>query len=146
MRLWHKVITLFSLIIFFCSLNFSQPARALDLNTIIKVTPHFVAVEEAVIKNRRNVADDLLSTEFGQKIDLNNSDIRDFRELKGFYPKLASLIIKNAPYDKVEDVLSIPGLSEIQAGRLKDNLSQFSVTPTASVFNEGDERYNAGVY
>lgn len=146
MRLWHRVITLFSLIIFFCSLNFSQPAKALDLNTIIKVTPHFVAAEESVIKNRRNVADDLLSTEFGQKIDLNNSDIRDFRELKGFYPKLASLIIKNAPYENVEDVLSIPGLSEIQASRLKDNLNQFSVTPTASVFNEGDERYNAGVY
>ncbi len=146
MRLWHRVITLFSLIIFFCSLNFSQPARALDLNTIIKATPHFVAVDESVIKNRRNVADDLLSTEFGQKIDLNNSDIRDFRELKGFYPKLASLIIKNAPYENVEDVLSIPGLSEIQASRLKDNLNQFSVTPTASVFNEGDERYNAGVY
>ncbi len=142
MRLWHRVITVFSLILFCCSLTFSQPARALDLSTIIQATPRFVAVEG----DRRNVADDLLGTEFGQKVDLNNSDIRDFRELKGFYPKLASLIIQNAPYDQVEDVLSIPGLSEAQTERLQANLDQFTVTPPAAVFNEGDERYNAGVY
>jgi len=142
MRLWQKVITVFSLALLFCSLTFSQPVRALDLNTISQLSPRFVAVEN----DRRNAADDLLSTEFGQKIDLNNSDIRDFRGLKGFYPKLASLIIQNAPYDQVEDVLSIQGLSETQRERLQANLDRFSATPPETVFNEGDERYNAGVY
>jgi photosystem II PsbU protein len=142
MRLWHRVITVFSLILFCCSLTVSQPAQALDLSTIIQATPRFVAVES----ERRNVADDLLGTEFGQKIDLNNSDIRDFRDLRGFYPKLASLIIQNAPYEQVEDVLSIPGLSENQRERLQANLDKFVVNPPAAVFNEGDERFNPGVY
>jgi photosystem II PsbU protein len=44
-----------------------------------------------------NAADAKLTTEFGQKIDLNNTNIREFRDLKGFYPNLAGTIIKNAP-------------------------------------------------
>ncbi|MBL1210465.1 photosystem II complex extrinsic protein PsbU [Geminocystis sp. GBBB08] len=142
MKLWHRVVTLFSFMLFLCSLAFSQPAQALDFNSILQVNPRLVAVENS----RRNVADDLLRTEFGQKIDVNNSDIRDFRELRGFYPKLASIIIQNAPYEQVEDVLLIPGLSDTQKERLQANLDNFTATPISEVFNEGDERYNAGVY
>jgi photosystem II PsbU protein len=142
MKLWHRVVTVFSLILFCCSLAFSQPAQALDFTTILQGNPRLMAAENT----RRNVADDLLGTEFGQKIDVNNSDIRDFRGLRGFYPKLASLIIQNAPYQQVEDVLLIPGLSDSQKERLQANLDNFTATPTAEVFNEGDERYNAGVY
>ncbi|BAQ60299.1 photosystem II 12 kDa extrinsic protein PsbU [Geminocystis sp. NIES-3708] len=121
---------------------FSQPAQALDFNTILQGNPRLIATENT----RRNVADDLLTTEFGQKIDVNNSDIRDFRDLRGFYPTLASIIIQNAPYEQVEDVLLIPGLSDTQKERLQANLDNFTATPQSEVFNEGDERYNAGVY
>ena len=145
MKLWHRVISLLSFTLFCCSLTFSQPAQALNLNTIIQGTPHLLAVE-AVEDERRNVADDLLGTEYGSKIDLNNTSLRDFRELRGFYPKLASLIVQNAPYDSVEEVLSIPGLTESQKERLQANLDKFSVSPPADVFTEGDERYNPGVY
>ncbi|MFP4006646.1 MAG: photosystem II complex extrinsic protein PsbU [Spirulinaceae cyanobacterium] len=93
-----------------------------------------------------NPADAKLSTEFGKKIDLNNSHVRDFRELRGFYPILASKIINNAPYQDVEDVLAIPGLSERQKERLQANLDQFTVTPMDPVFVEGADRYNPGVY
>ena len=146
MKLWHRVITLLSFTLFCCSLTFTQPAQALNLNTIIQATPHLVAVEAVEEGDRRNVADDLLGTEYGSKIDLNNTSLRDFRELRGFYPKLASLIVQNAPYESVEEVLSIPGLSKSQQERLQANLDKFSVSPTADVFNEGDERYNPGVY
>ncbi len=147
MKLRQGVVSVLSFVIlFFCSINFAQPSHALNLGDVIQATPRLVAAEESVITNRRNVADDLLTTEFGKKIDLNNSDIRDFRELRGFYPKLASLIIQNAPYEEIDDVLSIPGLSDSQTERLQANLDKFSVTPTSSVFNEGDERYNAGIY
>lgn len=142
MKLWQRIVTVFSLTIFLSSIVFSQPAQALNFDTILQGSPRLVAMENT----RRNVADDLLGTEFGQKIDVNNSDIRDFRGLKGFYPNLASLIIQNAPYEQVEDVLNIPGLSETQKGRLQANLDNFTATPLAEVFNEGDERYNAGVY
>jgi photosystem II PsbU protein len=84
--------------------------------------------------------------EVGNKIDLNNSDVRDFRNFRGFYPDLASKIIQNAPYNNVEDVLDIPGLSESQKNRLQANFDSFIVTETINVFNEGDDRYNPGVY
>lgn len=45
----------------------------------------------------RSVVEEKLSTEFGQKLDLNNSNIRMFRQYAGFYPNLARLIIDNAP-------------------------------------------------
>jgi photosystem II PsbU protein len=95
---------------------------------------------------RVNAVDAKLSTEFGKKIDLNNSDIRDFRSLRGFYPNLASKIIKNAPYEKVDEVLDVPGLSEKQKSRLQANLDKFTVTATSSELTEGDDRINPGVY
>jgi photosystem II PsbU protein len=92
-----------------------------------------------------NAADAKL-VELGNKIDLNNSDIRDFRDLRGFYPNLAGKIIKNAPYEEVEDVLNIPGLSTPQKERLQANLEKFTVTEPAKEFIEGDDRFNPGVY
>ena len=94
----------------------------------------------------RNPADEKLSTEFGQKVDLNNSHVRDFRQYRGFYPILAGKIVQNAPYNSVEDVLNIPGLTESQKKRLKANLDTFTVTDPEAAYVEGDDRYNPGVY
>jgi photosystem II PsbU protein len=80
------------------------------------------------------------------KLDLNNSDVREFRQLPGFYPNLASKIIQNAPYDRVEDVLDIPGLSNSQSERLQANLDKFIVTEVEASMNAGDDRYNPGLY
>ncbi|ACK67777.1 photosystem II oxygen evolving complex protein PsbU [Rippkaea orientalis PCC 8801] len=93
-----------------------------------------------------NPVDAKLTTEYGQKIDLNNAHIRKFRDLKGFYPNLASKIILNSPYENVEDVLEIPGLSESQKQRLEANLDKFVVTPPSAELIEGDDRLNPGVY
>ena len=54
--------------------------------------------------------------------------------------------MRNAPYNKVEDVLEIPGLSDRQKQILQTNLSNFAVTDVESAYNEGDDRYNNGVY
>jgi photosystem II PsbU protein len=113
------------------------PAQALNLTSIA-----LPSLPVAVL----NAADAKLTTEFGAKIDLNNSDIRDFRDLRGFYPNLAGKIIKNAPYLEVEDVLNIPGLSATQKERLQANLEKFTVTEPSKEFIEGDDRFNPGVY
>ncbi len=94
----------------------------------------------------RNNADAMLETEFGAKLDLNNTNVRAFRKLRGFYPTLAQKIVRNAPYEAVEDVLKIKGLSETQKQRLKDNLDKFTVVPVTDVFTEGDTRLNNGIY
>ncbi len=99
-----------------------------------------------VLAGLRNPADEMLNTEFGQKIDLNNTNVRAFRRLRGFYPTLAQKILENAPYDEVEDVLEIPGLSESQKKRLKNNLDKFTVLESAEVFTEGGDRFNNGYY
>ncbi|GAB4533613.1 MAG: hypothetical protein Tsb0014_19180 [Pleurocapsa sp.] len=114
-------------------------AQAGDLNL-------FTVQSTPVLAVRRNIADDKrLELERG-KLDLNNSDVREFRQLRGFYPNLASKIIQNAPYNKVEDVLSIPGLSERQKDRLQANLDKFIVTDPNPSMIEGGDRYNPGLY
>ncbi|MGF1539658.1 MAG: photosystem II complex extrinsic protein PsbU [Pleurocapsa sp.] len=101
---------------------------------------------QPILAVRRNTADDKrLELERG-KLDLNNSHVREFRQLRGFYPTLASKIIQNAPYDNVEDVLNIPGLSATQKERLQANLDRFIVTEPEASMNEGDDRYNPGLY
>jgi photosystem II PsbU protein len=93
-----------------------------------------------------NSADSKLSTEFGKKIDLNNTNVRAFRQYPGLYPTLASKVVDNAPYKTVEDVLNIPGLSEKQKETLTANLDKFTLTSTDDTFNEGGDRYNNGYY
>ena len=117
-------------------------AQAIDLSLNYGQSSPMLAV---AVSERRNDADAKLG-EVGRKIDLNNSDVRDFRALRGFYPTLASKIIKNSPYENVEDVLSIPSLSDRQKERLQANLDNFVVTDIADVMTSGDNRYNPGVY
>jgi photosystem II PsbU protein len=93
-----------------------------------------------------NVVDEKLGSEFGQKIDLNNSNIQTFTQYPGLYPTLAREIIKNAPYAEVEDVLDIPGLSDRQKETLKANLEHFTVTAVEKALVEGEDRYNPGIY
>lgn len=94
----------------------------------------------------RNRADDKLATDFGKKIDLNNTNVRAFQRYPGMYPNLAKTIIKNAPYRDVEDVLDIEGLSDRQKELLQANLDKFTVTEPEAAFTEGDDRFNNGIY
>ena len=93
----------------------------------------------------RNKVDDKKG-QIGYKIDINNTNIRAFRVYQGFYPNLAAKIINNGPYEKVEDVLEIPGLSDRQKQRLQDNLDNLIVTPPIPELVEGDDRINNGYY
>jgi len=136
-RLVGVLVTLCLILSSWGFVNVSQ-ARAVNLS-------YLTANSSPILAVRRNAADDKLS-EVGRKIDLNNSDVRDFRNFRGLYPTLATKIIQNAPYEKVEDVLEIPGLSERQKERLQANLDNFIVTERADVFNAGDDRINPGVY
>lgn len=93
----------------------------------------------------QTVVAEKLSPEFG-KIDLNNSHVRTFQQYPRLYPNLARLIIRNAPYGKVEDVLNIPGLTEEQKDLLRLNLDNFVVTEPKPALIEGGDRYNPGIY
>jgi len=93
-----------------------------------------------------NPFDAKLATEFGEKIDLNNTNVRAFRKYRGMYPTLAKIILDNAPYKSVDEVFAIPGLSERQKGILESNRNSFTVSDPEAFLNEGDERINNGIY
>ncbi len=116
------------------------------LFAILMVLISSVGFVGSAVAAELNPVDAKLTTEYGQKIDLNNEDVRGFRELRGFYPNLAAKIIKYSPYDSVEEVLDIPGLSEKQRQRLEANLDKFVVTPPSNELNEGGDRINPGLY
>lgn len=129
-----RILAVFTLILGCLGLMGQPQTQALNLSSPLLASTFF------------NPVDAKLSTEFGQKIDLNNSDIRDFKNIKGLYPTLGGIIIDHAPYEKVEDVLDIPGLRERQKARLQSNLDKFVVTEPLDELVEGGDRYNPGVY
>lgn len=94
----------------------------------------------------RNIVDDKLATDYGKKIDLNNTNVRAFRNYPGMYPTLAGMILKYAPFENVEDVLEMPGLTEQQKDILQSNLDKFTVSAPVDALVEGGDRFNNGVY
>lgn len=126
-------------------LGVPQHANAADLSSVT-LRPVPVLAVEAQTTILRNRADQKLGTEFGKKIDLNNTNVRAFTQYRGLYPNLAAKIVQNAPYKNVEDVLNIPGLSDRQKQILQANLDNFTVTDVEAAFTEGDDRYNNGIY
>ncbi|MBE9053140.1 photosystem II complex extrinsic protein PsbU [Nostocales cyanobacterium LEGE 11386] len=136
-----RLLTVFSLLLGCWGwLGTTQIAQAANINSVTSLQVPVLAIA------RQNRADAKLGTEFGKKIDLNNTNVRAFQQYPGLYPTLAKKIIKNAPYQKVEDVLDLPGLSDRQKQLLQANLDNFAVTEFETVFNAGDDRFNNGIY
>jgi photosystem II PsbU protein len=124
----------------------SQSAMAANLSDLGSVLRPSALLAAETADPLRNAVEDKMATEFGKKIDLNNTNLRAFRQYPGMYPTLASIIFKNAPYEQVEDVLDIPGLTEQQKELLQSNLKNFTVTDVAKELVEGDDRINNGIY
>ena len=140
-----RLLTVFSLLIgCFGWLGFAPQAHAANLSSAIfhQSTP-LLALELPRLRNR---ADAKLADVYGDKIDLNNTNVRAFQQYPGFYPNLARKVILNAPYKNVEDVLEISGLSNRQKQLLQSHLDDFTVTKSEAVFNEGADRFNNGIY
>lgn len=119
---------------------------SLCLTCLFGFTAPSWAAEAPAAMNGSNSADSKLGTEFGKKIDLNNTNVRAFRKYPGLYPTLARKIVDGAPYKSVDDVLNIPDLSANQKANLEKNLDNFTITSTDDTFNEGGDRYNNGYY
>lgn len=80
------------------------------------------------------------------KIDVNNTILRNYRKLPGFYPTLARVLIVNGPYDSLEEMLEIEGLTEAQKELIRANFVNFTV----GEYREGDSQrenlINKGYY
>lgn len=145
MKRLMRLLTIFCLLVGCLGwLGIPQQALAANWNSVNLRDSAVFAVETGEIL--RNRADDKLATDFGKKIDLNNTNVRAFQRYPGMYPNLAKTIIRNAPYKNVEDVLDIAGLSDRQKELLQANLDNFTVTEPEAAFTEGDDRFNNGIY
>jgi len=94
----------------------------------------------------RNKADAGLDIVYGDKIDLNNTDVRSFRKYPGMYPTLARILVKHSPYEQVEDILDVRELSQQQKAFLASKLDLFTVSPPIDAFVAGQDRINPGIY
>jgi len=140
-----RLLTVFSLLLGYWGwLGTTQIAQASNINGVSLQFVPVLAVE--FVQPTQNKADQKLGTEFGKKLDLNNTNIRAFQQYPGLYPTLARKIIQNAPYQQLDDVFNIPGLSDDQKQILQANLDHFTVTDQEPAFNEGDDRFNNGIY
>jgi photosystem II PsbU protein len=108
--------------------------------------PHLAVSQSAIVAEVRNAMDDKLATDFGEKIDLNNTNVRAFTRYPGMYPTLARMITKYAPFESVEDVLNMPGLSDRQKETLRANLDNLTVSAPEDALVEGGDRFNNGIY
>lgn len=121
-------------------LSFVQPVSASVLSWSSDLQAPPVLAEEI-----RNAVDDKLATDYGSKIDLNNSNVSAFTRYRGLYPTIARKILANAPYNRVEDVLEIP-FSDRELTIVKANLDKFTVSEPDPALVEGADRFNNGVY
>ncbi len=138
------LLTVFSLLVgCFGWFSMPQAAQADNINGVFQ-SISVLAVEGSQFQ--QNQADKKLGTAFGKKIDLNNTNVRAFQKYPGLYPTLARKILSNAPYEKINDVFNIQGLSEHQKEILQANLDNFTVTDVEPAFTEGDDRFNNGIY
>ncbi|GJQ08580.1 hypothetical protein GpartN1_g371.t1 [Galdieria partita] len=80
----------------------------------------------------------------GEKVDINNANIRAYTKFPGFYPKLASLIVKNGPYKSVNDLYNIKGLTEEQKELIKKYEDRFVALDPAPEYEV--DKFNNGLY
>ncbi|MGB3492005.1 MAG: photosystem II complex extrinsic protein PsbU [Elainellaceae cyanobacterium] len=121
-------------------LGMPQAAHADGMSRLnLRISP-VLAVE------RRNEVEAKLQNKFGEQIDLNNANVRAFIQFPGMYPTLAGKIVREGPFESLDDVFDMPGLSDRQKEILDRYKDRFFVTPPSSAFVEGGDRFNNGIY
>lgn len=106
-------------------------ALARFLFATVAIATIFVAGFLGVSSNNYAFAAELPDTSYikadNSKIDLNNANIYEFRKIPGMYPTLGRIIIENAPYDSLDEVLSVKGLTSEQQEKIRENVDRFSL-------------------
>jgi len=126
-----------------------QPAAAADMGRFTMSTVPVVLAETDAEAERRNAVERKLQNKFGEKIDLNNSNVRVFARYPGMYPTLAGKILratKNEPFSSIDDVFNMPGLTDREISILERYEDRFVVTPPETAIVEGGDRFNNGIY
>jgi photosystem II PsbU protein len=80
----------------------------------------------------------------GDKVDLNNANIRAYLKIPGMYPNVASKIVNNGPFKSVADVYNIPGLTGAEKDVIKKAEGKFVVLDVKPEYDI--DKINNGLY
>ncbi len=134
---WSTLLVVFFSAVF--GLADLKPVQALPLDGAFGARPVLAVTSSA------NEAD-AKRAEVKDKVDLNNSGVRSFLDMPGMYPTIARKIIANAPYESMDDVYDIPGLSQRQKETIGKYAERFTVTSQSEALTYGGDRINNGIY
>ena len=59
----------------------------------------------------------------GKKININTATAVELDELFGIGPARAKLIIEGRPYEKIEDIMKVKGIKDVEYGKIKDQIT-----------------------
>ncbi|CAM9490511.1 unnamed protein product [Pylaiella littoralis] len=80
----------------------------------------------------------------GDKIDVNNANVRAYIKLPGMYPSAAGKIVSNGPYSSVSEIYNIKGLSNEEKAAIKKHESRFITMDPQAMYTI--DRINNGLY
>lgn len=80
----------------------------------------------------------------GDKIDVNNANVRAYIKLPGMYPNAAGKIVSNGPYASVSEIYNIKGLSDKEKAAIKKHESRFITLDPQAMYTI--DRINNGLY
>ena len=74
-------------------------------------------------------------------IDINNANVRVYTKFPGLYPNIAKQIVKNVPYNSVDELFNLKGLSSEQKAVLKKYEKNFvALKPLPEVFHKNKKQ------
>mmetsp|Transcript_25323 Transcript_25323/g.54825 ORF Transcript_25323/g.54825 Transcript_25323/m.54825 type:complete len:157 (-) Transcript_25323:364-834(-) len=79
----------------------------------------------------------------GDRIDVNNAAINEYMQLRGMYPSAAGKIASNGPYQSVQDIYKIEGLTANDKKMFKKYEKE--LTANKAEYRTFNERINARV-
>ncbi|CAM9171233.1 unnamed protein product [Chrysoparadoxa australica] len=82
----------------------------------------------------------------GDKVDVNNANVRAYVKMPGMYPTIAGKIVSNGPYKSAGDVSSISGLTSEEKAIISKYSNRLTATDPQAIytidkFNNGEIPY-----
>lgn len=109
--------------------GFTKDADTSPFNLAMRLAPHMKVFVPRIgdTVNQEPVQGHMSSERGDHKIDLNRATREEFETLPGVGPATADAIIsyreKNGSFEKIEDLMLVPGIKEGRFARLKDHLT-----------------------
>lgn len=100
-------------------------SKADSAKETIKTKADTVKTKADAVKDAVKAKTETVKTKLppGKMINLNTATADELDLLYGIGPARAKLIIEGRPYEKIEDVMKIKGIKEIEFEKIKDNIT-----------------------